>query len=318
MHYWRWTHFAALVLIVGGGSVAADQSPGAAENVSNQSHGRLALARLSESDYPHLHNLWQLADGIYSGSEPQGDEGFGELKDLGVDVIVSVDGAEPNVASARGGGMRYVHIPIGYDGIPHEAGRALARVVREARAAGETVYFHCHHGKHRGPAGAAVACIAAGVATNDSALEILARAGTSQDYAGLWRDVRAYRSPGPDEVLPELVEVARVDSLVAAMAVLDRGFDHLKLCDAAGWKPPTDHPDIVPTQEALVVKEALREAARNLAGDHDDRFAEWLGSAEEIAAQLEQALRGNNTTVASDTFQNLGKACQQCHTEYRN
>ena len=41
--------------------------------------------------------------------------------------------------------------PIGYDGVPREQALRMIKAVQVAKG---PVYFHCHHGKHRGPAGA--------------------------------------------------------------------------------------------------------------------------------------------------------------------
>ena len=285
---------------------------------SHDAKRRLLITPQRDGQYPHLHNVWRLTDRIYSGSEPHGEQGFAELAVLGIDTIVSVDGARPNIEAARERGLRYVHIPIGYDGIPTDAGQALARVVRDAVISGDQVYIHCHHGKHRGPAAAAVACIAAGAADHAAALEILAKAGASKDYAGLWRDVAAYQPPPADAELPPLVEVAQVDSLAVAMAELDRRFDNLELCEQAKWQAPADHPDLAPAQEALMIKESLHEAARNLADGYDEKFIQWLRQSETIAATLEQQLKSGDAASASQTFTALESACQKCHVEYRN
>src|SRR5262249_8775366 len=140
-------------------------------------------------DLPGLENVLQVSAGILSGGEPHGTQGFCSLARLGVKTIVSVDGARPRVEEARSSGIRYVHIPIGYEGIAEPARLALARVAREADG---PVYFHCHHGRHRGPAAAAIACVAAGNASGTDALKILEVAGTGREYAGLWRDVEQY------------------------------------------------------------------------------------------------------------------------------
>jgi hypothetical protein len=278
----------------------------------------LLLVKPDPAATPHLHNLLKLTNRIYSGGEPHGEAAFAELAKLGVKVVVSVDGAKPNVEAAKQHGLRYVHIPIGYGGIPTAAGQALARVVRETGAAGEMVYFHCHHGKHRGPAAAAVACIAAEAADHAAAEQILVAAGTSRDYAGLWRDVAAFAPPPPGAKLPELAETAQVDSLTAAMSNIDRAFDNLKLSQAGEWKLLPDHPDIVAAQEALMVKEALHESARTLAEGYDEVFLAWLRTAEGHAAQLESALRANDGAAASRIMLSLDSACKQCHTKHRN
>jgi hypothetical protein len=279
---------------------------------------RLAVRPVDAESAPHLHNVLSLMPAIYSGSEPHGEEAFAELARLGVKVIVSVDGAKPDVEAAKKHGLRYVHIPIGYDGIPDEAGLALARVVRETGAAGETVYVHCHHGKHRGPAAAAAMCIAAGAADNAAAEAILVAAGTSRDYPGLWRDVAGFRPPPGGAMLPELVEVARVDSLTAAMSSIDRGFDNLKLSRDGGWGPLAEHPDIVAAQEAIIVREAFHEAGRNLGAGFDDEFRAWLLGAETLAAELETQLKESDAAGATRTMSRMEATCAECHARHRN
>jgi protein tyrosine phosphatase (PTP) superfamily phosphohydrolase (DUF442 family) len=267
------------------------------------------------AEWPGLHNVLRLTDAIYSGSEPHAEEGFASLASLGVKTVVSVDGAKPNVELARKHGLRYVHIPIGYDGVSKDAALSLARLVKEAEG---PIYIHCHHGKHRGPAAAAVACIAAGEATGETAVEILNRSGTSKDYAGLWRDVQAFTPPASGAELPNLVETAQVGSSAAAMAQLDRGFDNLKLCRAASWQSPADHPDIVPAQEALLVREGLHEAGRHLADEYDQEFRAWLAEAESLASGLEQSLRDGQPAAAETQFAGLEQSCKRCHAKHRD
>ncbi|MBT4867306.1 MAG: cytochrome c [Planctomycetaceae bacterium] len=273
--------------------------------------GRATIA----ADSHVLHNLLEASDGIYSGSEPASEEAFVELKNLGVKTIVSVDGARPRVEQAKNYGMRYIHIPFGYDGIPDEAGKMLARAMQDVE---KPIYIHCHHGNHRGPAAAAVMCRAAGKMNTDQAREFLEHAGTSKKYAGLWRDVSAYESPAKSDNLPELVEVAKVDSLVAAMASIGHTWDRLKLIEAAEWKTPADHPDLVPAQEALLLKEAFHEAVRNLPTDYDDAIKEALGHAEIRAASLETAIGKNDTETAGKELAALEASCKSCHTAHRN
>jgi protein tyrosine phosphatase (PTP) superfamily phosphohydrolase (DUF442 family) len=266
-------------------------------------------------EFPHLHNLLHLTPRIYSGGEPHGDESFAELATLGVKTIVSVDGAKPDVAAAQKHGLRYIHIPIGYDGVDDEATKSLTRVVRETEG---PIYFHCHHGKHRGPAAAAVACVAAGTVKGKEAHVVLERAGTSKDYAGLWRDVEQFKPPPPDAKLPELVEVAQVGSMAAAMAQIDRAKDNLALAEQERWSVPKDHPDIAPQQEALILREALHETGRNLSGDYDERFQTLLSQSEQIAIALEAALKENRPEAASGEMVKLMKSCKECHANYRD
>jgi protein tyrosine phosphatase (PTP) superfamily phosphohydrolase (DUF442 family) len=276
-----------------------------------------ATSHINVARFPHLHNLQQLSQRIYVGGEPHEDMAFAELAELGVRTVVSVDGAKSQVVAARHHGLRYVHIPIGYDGVPEEAGQALAQLVRTVEG---PIYIHCHHGKHRGPAAAAVACLAEGAVDPKGALDILKKSGTSSDYAGLWRDVEKYQPPTKDALLPALVEVAQVDSLTAAMAQIDRASDNLKLLQQTSWQPLPDHPDITARQEALLVREGFHEAARQLTLEQqsDDRFVEWFATAENTAQELEQALAEKSLKLATQRLVLLGKCCQQCHKAYRD
>ncbi|WP_145284026.1 protein-tyrosine phosphatase family protein [Pirellulimonas nuda] len=269
------------------------------------------------TEFPDLHNLIRVTDRVYSGAEPESDLAFEELARLGIKTIVSVDGARPDVDAARQRGLRYVHIPFGYDGVDPQAGLALARVMRDVEG---PIYFHCHHGAHRGPAAAAIACIASGAADGDSALAVLERAGTSKGYAGLWRDVKAFQPPAAGVRLPELVEVAEVGSLASAMAAVDRASDNLKLCQAAGWKTPADHPDIDAGQQALLLREGLHETGRLVAEDnpHDARFARWMAEAERGVVALEAAIASGENRQRNALFQAVQSQCQQCHLRYRN
>jgi len=269
----------------------------------------------SEEDYPRLHNLLKITDRIYSGAEPQGREAFADLAKLGVEAVVSVDGARPQIEAAEKAGLRYVHIPIGYDGVDEQPGQALARLMREVDG---PVYIHCHHGRHRGPAAAAVACIAAGEADGPAALEILRRAGTSKKYAGLWRDVENYAPPPADAELPELVTEAKVDSLAAAMAKLDRAFDRLVLCRDAGWKTPPDHPDLVPVLEALILKQGMREAQESLPADAEAELTDWVKEAIPTADRLHETLTSGDTTAAAGGLIAVEQSCDRCHAKYRN
>ncbi|HUG93339.1 MAG TPA: hypothetical protein VML55_21040 [Planctomycetaceae bacterium] len=322
-----------LVLLAGcTGERAADERP--ARRASTP-------ATAPPIEAPGLENLRRVSDRVYSGGEPKGPGAYRELARLGVRTVVSVDGARPDLEAARAAGLRYVHIPIGYDGVPPEAAASLARLARdlvgqaadqdgasagppsEIAGFGQTrvegpIYVHCHHGKHRGPAAAAIVCIAAGEADAASALRILEEAGTSRDYSGLWRDVAAFSPPAAEAKLPELAEVAQVNSLAAAMAAIDRAFDNLTLCRGAGWTTPAGHPDLVPAREALLLTEGFREALRHLSGEYDERFSAWLAESESAGAALAAALEHGARGEASKLLTEIGGSCKRCHGEYRD
>jgi protein tyrosine phosphatase (PTP) superfamily phosphohydrolase (DUF442 family) len=273
-----------------------------------------ATAQQTPTAKPAIENVHPLTPQLISGGQPKGDAAFSKLAEMGVKTIVSVDGAKPDLELAKKHGLRYVHIPIGYDGVDADSQASLTRLMREAHG---PIFIHCHHGKHRGPAAAAVACMAAGDMTREQAAEFMKLAGTGKEYKGLWRDVAAFKLLPADAKLPPLVETTQGDTLAGTMAGLDRAWDGLKLCQAAEWKTPADHADLAPAHQALLVWEGLAES-RRMADAADAQMVAWLDEAVAEAAQLRQSVQAGDEAAASRQFKQVEAACARCHEQYRN
>ncbi len=267
---------------------------------------------------PGCENVWALQGGLISGGEPRGEAAYRALAALGVKTILSVDGARPDAEAARKFGIRYVHLPIGYDGIKRDRGLEIARVARDLP---RPLYVHCHHGKHRGPAAAATALVALGEATCDEAASWMKKAGTSQDYWGLYADVKAFRATAQeidaaDGSFPEANVVA---GLTKAMTEIDLRWENLALAREAGWAAPPDHPDIDPAHEVLQVRELFRELARDQAVQkRPEDFRVLLSEAEQSAADLETTVRSRDQAGADAARTRLDDTCKRCHQAYRN
>ncbi len=192
--------------------------------------------RFEKLSSAHLPNAYRLTDKVISGGQPEGEAAFAELKALGVKTIISVDGARPDVAAARKLGLRYVHLPHGYDGIPDQRMRELAKAVRDLPG---VIYIHCHHGKHRSPAAAAAACVVVGDLSATQALDVLKTAGTSPNYRGLFASVQAARPIAAgelDNLKVEFHETEKIPPLADAMVAIEHHHDHLKSIAAADWQ----------------------------------------------------------------------------------
>ena len=241
-----------------------------------------------------LHNVFKLEGRLYSGDAPEGDEGFRELQKLGVKTIISVDGSQPNVELAHKFGMRYVHLPFGYDGVPQARGVELAKAAQTAATEGP-VYVHCHHGMHRGPAAVAIVCRALDGWSVAQADTFLKQAGTSPDYAGLFRDVKAFQPPTAEQLarLPaDFPERAKPGPFVDAMVAIDEHFDGLKAAQKAGWLEIPGHPDLQPAQAAVLLWEGLRELGRDPeTKKRGEDFAAKLADGEKAADSLRKILR---------------------------
>jgi hypothetical protein len=273
-----------------------------------------------------VHNLFALGTNVFSGSTPEGEEGFAALQRLGVRTILSVDGARPDVELARKHGLRYVHLPHGYDGISPALQLQLAKV-------GSTlpgpIYVHCHHGKHRGPAAAAVICLTKDGWTVDQADAWLRAAGTATNYAGLYKTIREFKHPGAEAIraaTKHFPETAQVSGLVDAMVGIDERWEHLKDVRAAGYQSPKNHPDIQPANEAVILWEQYREAQRlpeaiQLGTD----FIRKLKAAEEEVQEAERLLRLSASDPSAElrhrldrSFEAVGKSCASCHRDFRD
>jgi protein tyrosine phosphatase (PTP) superfamily phosphohydrolase (DUF442 family) len=267
-----------------------------------------------------LHNLFRVSDRLYSGSSPDGESGFTSLERLGVKTVISVDGSKPDVAIAEKHGLRYVHLPIGYDGIPSERVIQLAKAVRDLPG---PVYIHCHHGTHRGPA----ACAAVQLTldprwTAETSERWLSVAGTDPKYRGLVGMPHTLRRPTAtelDAIATDFPTVAKVTDLVRVMVEVDERWDHLKAVKTANWKTPKEHPDLDPPHEAVMLTELYREAARlDGATARGKEFVALLGEGESAAHELEAALRAGNTKGATAAFGRSQATCTKCHENYRD
>ena len=268
-----------------------------------------------------LHNVFRVSPRLYSGSGPDSDQGFASLRAIGVKTVLSVDGAAPDVAAARAHGLRYVHVPVGYDGIPRGAAWAIAKAVRDLPG---PVYVHCHHGKHRGPAAAACAALALDPRFTPAAAGAwLRQAGTDPKYTGLVSLPRTFPRPTPRDLhaVPDsFPEVAAVPDLVRLMVAIDERWDHLQAAQSAGRATPPGHPDVDPRHEAVQLTELFREAARlpDTAGRGVDYF-DLMKEAEAACARLEGALSTPpNPGAAGSAFKSLQTSCSRCHVRYRD
>lgn len=264
--------------------------------------------------FDQLPLLYRVSETLYSGGQPKNEEAFVQLKRLGIRTIVNVDGAQPDLELAKKYGLTYVHIPIGYDSVPVEASASMAKALKSNDG---PFYIHCHHGRHRGPAMAAIAVQLETDCGPEGGLDVMRHTGTSADYDGLWRDVREFTRAKVEGMDPELFEAVPVGTLATEMAAMDRIWDRIKWCEEVGWQTPEDHPDVAPAHEALMLNERLRELVR-LENEFDDDVLQGLHAAENSAKRLHEALKGGDTDTANEHFALLRKGCKSCHATHRD
>jgi len=273
---------------------------------------------------PGLHNMYWLGDSILSGSEPEGRASLEHLASLGVRTVLSVDGKAPEAELAASLGLRYVHVPIQYAGIDHEQQLAIAKVFRELPG---PFYVHCFHGRHRGPAAAAIGRLVLDAAPREQALaEMRQLAKTSGDYEGLYEVIACAPLPSATESADydfDFPERQRFEGLRAVMVPLVRHWDELKAARLRGWELDPGHPDGSPAQEALIL--AGLYGALDELEDEREMHSDFSGSlidGRAAAQRMHELLRGGG--AASDpesleaAYQELAASCRDCHRGHRN
>lgn len=291
------------------GAVSGDEPREA--SVTNQIAERLEL--------PGIHNAFRATPRIYSGSQPEGDAAFAALAKRGIKTILSVDGSIPDVAAARKHGLRYVHLPFGYDGIPAARVAALAKLATELDG---PFFVHCHHGLHRGPAAVAVMCEATAGWTTNHAVAWMQLAGTAPDYPGLYRAAAAFTPPSAAALatVVEFPEITRPASLVQTMVALDSHITALKASQKVGWKAPAGQPEFALSTEATLLLDQLRELARTPdAAERPEAYRTRLEVAEQAASEFRaQGQLGDSPEKLDAAFKKLSASCTSCHQKFRN
>jgi protein tyrosine phosphatase (PTP) superfamily phosphohydrolase (DUF442 family) len=259
------------------------------------------------------------SDKLGQGGQPMGDEAFRNLAALGYRTLISVDGARPDAETAAKYGLAYVHVPFGYNAIPQDAQDRIVKAVTETDG---PVFVHCHHGQHRGPAGAMIARVAVEGISHEEALKELKESGCAELYKGLYRDVNACVPPTAERLaaLPaKLPSYVSPGDVADHMAAIDRVWDRIGKTKEAAWATPASMPDVDPPHEARMLWESFRETARlDQAKGRGDEFLAMLKRAEEGAVALEDSIRKGDAAGAAKHYDAVKSSCTDCHRRWRN
>ncbi|HAV63702.1 MAG TPA: hypothetical protein DCY13_15215 [Verrucomicrobiales bacterium] len=277
----------------------------------------LLMTQASDSSAPiavelgHIENAFQLSAQLYSGGEPRTGADFAALQRRGIRTILSVDGARPDVELARAHGLRYLHLPIGYGTL---ARSNTLRLLAASAASEGPLFVHCHHGKHRGPAAAALAAMQLGGWTTNRALSWLHLAGTDTNYAGLYQSVGSFRPVSTnalasvDRHFPEAQAPA---GLIEAMVAIDRTWENLQSLTSVPGRSEE------PLQaEIVLLAEQLREAARlPEAADLGGEFVALMNRSGETVIRAGVELKQRKLAEGRSAIR---ESCRQCHRQYRD
>jgi protein tyrosine phosphatase (PTP) superfamily phosphohydrolase (DUF442 family) len=282
--------------------------------------GRLKLEKSEAGEYPDLHNVFRLSDDIISGSEPHGEKALERIAKMGVKTLISVDGKVPDAATAEKLGMRYVHVPIQYRGITDDELTRIAKTFREMEG---PFFVHCFHGKHRGPAAAAVGRVVLDGASRERAMaEMRQWCGTSKKYEGLYGAIASSEIPTDEDTRNyhwDFPSAQPFTGFRELMIRVSRAHDHLKLLSRRDWEEDPQHPDVDAFNEAGKLEE-LFERGRNLeeVKARPEDFQRWMNDSSEESGLLCDHLAKDRKEEAGRAFDAVGNLCSKCHSAYRN
>ncbi|WP_436717105.1 sulfatase-like hydrolase/transferase [Roseiconus lacunae] len=262
-----------------------------------------------EVDASLMQNFRQIDKQLFVGGSPHGEAAFETLAEKGVRTIISVDGSTPQVDLAKQNGLRYIHLPIGYDQVNATRTLELAKAISDSKGG---VYLHCHHGRHRAPAAAAVACVALGKLDQKEANQLLKDSGTSPRYAGLFRSVDRVEQIPVSELKrfqTTFHEAVKVTELAEQMVAIDRSLEHLvALLDQGG---------VSVTEESVLLHEHFVETMRL------DEVRSWqkpqrdqLERSTELAKQIHDAAA--QPKRLRTLIDQLKADCKSCHAAMRD
>lgn len=277
-------------------------------------------------EYDGLHNVFRLSENVISGSEPDGGAGLRQIRDMGVRTILSVDGKIPDAAGAAALGMRYVHVPIQYKGVTDEELAEIAKTFRELEG---PFYVHCFHGKHRGPAAAAIGRIVLDGTDRQTAIaEMRQYCGTSSKYEGLYRDIATAYIPSVAETRGLAFDFHAQElprGVVGAMVGISRANDELDLLEVRAFAADPEHPDVDALNAAERILQSFAAALTldEVANGPAD-FRAWFQASHDDGVRLVDALRrarageAGAAEQASAAWSSVKASCTECHSIYRN
>lgn len=285
---------------------------------------KVELPDTKPEDHASVHNVFQLGPTLWSGSEPHDEEAFQILKAKGVRTILSVDGKVPDQQLAAKYGMRYVHVPIQYKGITADEIAKIAKTFREIEG---PFFVHCFHGKHRGPAAAAIGRLVLDGVPRETAIAEMHRCGTSKSYEGLYQTVAHATIPSASETSAmdwDFPAASPLDGIAGAMVEVSRADDHLKAMSKHEWRPDPSHPDGNALNEATKLLGVFeRSVAMSEVQQQPEDFRQWMADSITGARSLRDALQalkdGKGRTADADAaYKAVSKTCTACHDVYRN
>jgi protein tyrosine phosphatase (PTP) superfamily phosphohydrolase (DUF442 family)/cytochrome c556 len=271
-----------------------------------------------------IENLYRVTPRLFSGGTPDGDAAFEHLKSLGVKLVISVDGGTPNLAAAKKAGIRYIHLPMGYDTVSHEQATKLAAALRASEGA---VFVHCHHGRHRGPAAMSAVLVSCEGWSREDAIAWMKQAGTAPEYAGLYAAIESFRAPSDEEIaaVGQLPETSPVSGTVESMVAIDELWDEFKEWEKGAFATPASTDEFQPAARVMLLCEQFDELRRHADSTRrGEKYMQLLRDASSTADELRRQITNpepdpkKQADALAARVNAVTKSCIACHETFRN
>lgn len=263
----------------------------------------------------------RVADDLFCGPQPRTAQDFAALKAQGIQTVIGLDGVVPNAQLARQAGLKYVHLPVGFN----QAEQQVPALLATLKSAKGPCYLHCRYGRPRTPAMVAMVAQVRYGWNQAQASEWAKQAGVGESYQGLAASLASFRPPAADAVRQAKVPSgpAKTTPLVHTMAALLDDWEPIRKAAAAEFK------DYSPEQLNRLAVHAVgvEKHLRGLTGDaivsdwgqdFADEMAEAAAAAQALAAACRAAAASGNVEPLPQAMKAAGSRCGACHTTYRN
>ncbi|MEC8475149.1 MAG: hypothetical protein VXZ38_10890 [Planctomycetota bacterium] len=286
-----------------------------------------ALVLFPKSSIAETHlKIRQLTPKVSYGSTPLTGAEFNLLKAKGFNTIISVDGVAPNLNFSEPRSLDYVHLPIRYSGVDRQRALDLSKTVD---AASERIYIHCHHGKHRAPVAAIIACAGNGSLPINKITEVLLMNPSVKRYEGLMESARSAELFSKETLQDHEIDPHKQEDLSITTFWMIELRKQADLLFQIAEQPKKFKPSsaVGLANRSLAVVEAFQELIR-VNATSDDLYLQplqaGLKTAEEIHQQLLELQATSGTYDRSERWQEsidlmikLRNHCTSCHRDHR-
>jgi len=203
------------------------------------------------------------------------------------------------------------------------------RIAKTFRELDGPFYVHCFHGKHRGPAAAALGRVVLdGVPREQAIAEMRQYCGTSKKYEGLYSTIAFGDVPSEEATAAcpfDFAPAHRFKGFRQAMIDICRSYETAEKLAKNGWRATDEHPDANAANEARRTAEVFAQTVElDEVQARPEDFRGWLADSARESGQLAELLdrhaKGDAGAgeQAHEVLKSLKASCTACHTKYRN